>query len=64
MIRFTKTHCLILCELGHLVEIFDLKDWAGSLIESEVSAYQAGEHNRITRRTAQCNGYGHAKGEA
>jgi hypothetical protein len=59
MLRFTKTHLLVLCPLGHLVESFDLREWAGSAMESEVSCYQNGEHNRIARMIENCHGYGH-----
>ncbi len=63
MIRFTKTHCLVLCPLGHLISVFDLKDWAGSLMESEVVEYQHGTENRLSRLMRSCDGFGHQKEE-
>jgi len=58
IIRFTKTHVLVLCELGHLIEASPLgKDFAGSNFEAEVTFHC--ENDRFERLAKNCKGYGH-----
>ena len=61
-IRFTKTHCTVLCELGHLIDYHLLDEtWGGSSFEADVSFHSEGD--RFERLAENCQGYGHAEGE-
>lgn len=48
---------LVLCHIGHLIESHDLKEFAGSMFESELGTGHAGD--RFDRRAAKCSGTGH-----
>jgi hypothetical protein len=58
IIRHTKTHIVILCPLGHLVESTRLDtNFAGSMIEAELGSRHSGD--RFDRLAAMCKGHGH-----
>lgn len=60
IIRFTKTHCEVLCSKGHLLEARKLdKTWGGSMFEAEVAEHQEGTYNRFDRAARRCLGCGH-----
>lgn len=60
VIRFTKTHVLVLCPLGHLVESYKLDtNFGGSWIEAELGGRHPGD--RFDRLAAKCQGHGHAE---
>ena len=62
IIRHTKTHVLILCPLGHLLEAHkNNEDFGGSEFEAELGFRHEGD--RFERMAANCKGYGHAKDE-
>jgi len=62
IIRYTKTHILVLCPLGHLLEAHKIdRDFGGSWIEAELGFRHEGD--RLDRLAAKCKGYGHGVGE-
>ena len=62
IIRHTKTHVLVLCPLGHLLEAHSqTEDFGGSQFEAELAFRHEGD--RFERMAANCKGYGHAEGE-
>jgi len=62
IIRYTKTHILVLCSLGHLLEAHKSdRDFGGSWIEAELGFRYEGD--RLDRLAANCKGYGHGVGE-
>jgi len=55
-VHFTKTHAVVLCPSGHLVTAVRLdKDFAGSMNEAELGAYQAGLDNVFDRLASSCD---------
>ena len=60
-IRHSKTHIYVVCEMGHLITLCSLKDWAGSMFEAECSFHHEGD--RFERLASKCQGYGHKKEE-
>ena len=62
IIRHTKTHILVLCPLGHLIESHKHdRNFGGSSMEAELTFRHEGD--RFDRLAARCNGYGHGAGE-
>lgn len=58
VIRYTKTHVLVLCPLGHLLESHKLdSSFAGSMLEAELSSRHEGD--RFDRMAELCTGHGH-----
>jgi len=57
-IRVTKTHILVFCNLGHLIESHKInKDFGGSSLEAELSFRHEGD--RFDRVASRCQGFGH-----
>lgn len=58
IIRISKTHVEVLCELGHFIKSTKLdKNFGGSMIEAELGARHADD--RFDRLAAMCKGHGH-----
>ena len=63
MVRVNDGYCIVLCHLGHLVDLRKLDEtWGGSMFEAEVGDRQAGQPNRFDRMAEACQGFGHTKG--
>lgn len=62
IVRFTNTHCLVLCPIGHLVTARKLDwSWAGSQFETDIAAIQHnGGETAFDRLARSCDGAGHA----
>ena len=59
-VRWTKTHVLILCDLGHLIESHKVdRNFGGSAFEAELSFRHEGD--RFDRLARKCQGFGHKK---
>lgn len=61
IIRYRKTRISVLCEKGHLIDSFPLKDWAGSMFAADCAFHSEGD--RFERLAERCNGFGHEKKE-
>ena len=57
IIRVTKTHVLVLCPLGHLIESEERKSFGGSAFEADLSFRYEGD--RFDRLAQKCKGMGH-----
>lgn len=56
---FTKTHCIALCKLGHVMEGESLKDFQNTRFYDMVLDNQAGKRTKLDVLSEQCDGYGH-----
>jgi hypothetical protein len=60
IVRINKTHVVVLCPIGHLIEAHKLdSNFGGSALEAELGAYQTGHETRWHRLAAKCDGHGH-----
>lgn len=58
IIRYTKTHVVVLCPLGHLLDHHALNSsMAGSTFEAELAFRHEGD--RFERMAENCDGHGH-----
>ena len=56
---FTKTHCIALCDLGHMIQGESLKEWQNMRFYDMVLDNQAGRHTKLDDLREKCDGFGH-----
>lgn len=58
-IMFTKTHCIVLCSLGHMIKAENLKEWQNTRLYDWVLDHQAGKRTKLDDLAERCDGFGH-----
>lgn len=62
-IEYTKTHCLVLCDLRHLIASERLdNNFTNTRFYDEVLKHQSGQHCRFDDLSEKCGGFGHIEG--
>ena len=56
---FTKTHCIALCNLGHIIQAESLKDFHSTRFYNMVLDNQDGKRTKLDDLSEQCDGFGH-----
>jgi len=56
---FTKTHCIALCRLGHMIQAEPLRDFSNTRFYDMVLKNQAGERTKLDDLSDKCDGFGH-----
>ena len=56
---FTRTHCIALCSLGHMIQAESLKEFQNTRFYDMVLGNQAGKRTKLDELDEQCDGHGH-----
>ena len=56
---YTKTHCIALCPLGHMIAAESLKTFQNTRFYDQVLENQSGNRTKLDALAEQCDGFGH-----